>query len=227
MKLKLDQQNDIGILEIFEEVSKDNVTVLKAGVSKLFKSGKNKIILNLIEAKQLSMDVVQEIVNLHIVASELNGRIVMVGQGDLVKQVIQNYASPPPLKYYSTVDAALRSFVDEKSGTSQQPKEKIDPNDPIGSLKQLIAQLEQENKSLKGKIASLNLDEVKKLKFENGAYNKQLTIMEEQIKTLTKERKKPFELESLNIKIQQLEEALETFIANEAKAAVAAVKKAG
>lgn len=216
MKLKLTQQNNISILDILEEVSLQNVSVLRAGISKILQSGKNRIVLNLIDAKQLSMDILRELIKLNLIAMELKGSIVLVGQGDLVGQAIKSFSSPPSIKYFSSIEAAVRSFTEESSAVTAQAAPKFDPNDPNGELKQKLAQLEAENKSLKAKLEGrANAEELRKLRFENGVFQQQFTAMEEQLQLLIKERKKPFEMEGMTAKITQLETAMSEFLEKE------------
>lgn len=210
MKLRLNQERDISILDVLEEVSVQNVSVLRAGVSKLLHSGKNKIILNLVDAKHLAMEVIKEIVSLHLIASELKGEILLVGQADMVRQAIKSFATPPPVRCFATKEAALGAFEQEK------PRPVIsDKPDPFAEYKAQIAKLEAENKSLKGKLEGRNSDETKKLKQEHSQLQQHAKTLEEQLHALIKERKKPFQMDSLETKISQLETALAEALSKE------------
>lgn len=197
-----------------EDVSVQNVSVLRAGITKFLQSGKNKIILNLVDAKQLSMDVIREIVKLHMVAAELKGEIVLVGQGDMVKQAILSFSTPPPIRYFPTKEAAIGA-LSETASVAKTPGEPPPLGDNLAALKHKLAKLEAENKSLKSKLATCDVTAARKLRFENGVFQQQVKALDEQLKFIAKDRKKPFEMESVQSKIIQLEEALASLLQKE------------
>jgi hypothetical protein len=212
MKLKLSAERDIAILDILEDVSLENVPVLRAGIAKLLSSGKNKIILNLVEAKVLALDVIKEIVKLHQIAAELKGNIVLVGQGAGIKEALRSFPTPPSIKSFSTREAALASF-DALAAAAPPPN----PDSPASTeeiklLRNKRAKLDAINKSLKAKVANRNVDEFRKLRFENAIFQQQLTMLEDELRFLQKDNKPPFELESTSAKIKQLEVALNDFL---------------
>src|SRR5262245_707314 len=102
MKLKLSAEGEVAILDVLEEVTLENITVLRAGITKLLNSGRQKIVLNLAEAKKLSVETVSEVLKLHQGAPELQNKVVLVGQGELVKQALKSLQPPTPVKYFST-----------------------------------------------------------------------------------------------------------------------------
>lgn len=212
MRLRLNQEKDIAILDVLDDVSVQNVSVLRAGITKLLASGKHKIILNLIDAKQLAIEVIREIVKLHQVASELKGEIVLVGQGDMVKQGLKSFAAPPTIRYFSTREAALSALVEEKNKTAE-PATRIEG--PNSELRAHLEKLQAENKKLKEKIGKNNVDEIRKLRFENGVFSQQATALENQLKALLKERKPKADMETVALKITQLETALTGFLEKE------------
>lgn len=158
------------------------------------------------------MDTVKEIVKFHMVATELKGQIVLVGQGDLMLQAIKSFSVPPPMKFFTTREAALSALLDTANGPQNDQGLALGTN---SELKIQIERLEAENRALKAKASARNIDEMRKVRLENGNLQAQLNALEDQLRTLLKERKKPFELESLNARIQQLEGSLEAFLQKE------------
>lgn len=211
MRLRLNQERDISLLDVLDDVSVQNVSVLRAGIAKLLSSGKHKIILNLVDAKQLAIEVIREIVKLHQIASELKGEIVLVGQGDMVKQAIKSFPTPPSIRYFSTREAALNALLGEH--TEEAPVARIEG--PNSELRAHLEKLQTENKKLKEKIAKNNVEEIRKLRFENGVFQQQSMAMEEQLKAIVKERKPAPDSEGTQTKINQIEKSLNEFLVKE------------
>jgi hypothetical protein len=214
----------VAILEVQENVSAENVSVLRAGITKLLKSGKNKIILNLVDAKQVSIEVIRDVIKLHLVAAELKGEIALCGYPDLVAQAVRGFASPPPVKFFVTKEQALASMTGVTQmgapiATGSQQIDYaamvIDPSDPNAPMRAHLTKLENENKMLKAKVATLDKGELRKLRYENGVFQGMLSSLEEELKSLTKDRKKPTDIESIQTKLNQLENAMGEFLRGE------------
>jgi len=233
MKLKLGMQQGIAVLDIFEDVDVQSVSVLRAGLIKLLQGGKNRVILNLTSATKVTPEFLNEIFKLHAVAAGNGGTLTVAGQNDLVKGALQKLVPAPPIRTFMTVDFALKAFLDAGVSTiapaaapaaaakpapmaaPQDPLPQIDPNDPHRELKLELAKLERENRVYKAKLQSLSLDEIRKLRFENGIFERQLRAMEEQVQALRKERKKRHSDQVLHTKTGQVELVLEDFLVKE------------
>ncbi|MEW6055636.1 MAG: STAS domain-containing protein [Bdellovibrionota bacterium] len=214
MRLKLSQEKNIAILDVLDDVDAHNADVLRAGIGKLLKSGKNRIIINLVGANRIQLNVIREIINLHLIATELNGQIVLVGQGEMVKQAIQSFANPPPIKYFSTREAALAALIEagkSRTGVGIKSAAAAKAGDP----KTYLAKLEAENKSLKAKIASRKADEISKLRKENRELERRINLLQAQQRHLSKEQRHGYEDEGIQKKIKLLETSLEGFLAQE------------
>ena len=203
MKVKLSQENGIATLEVIEEVNMTEVAALKAGIVKFLQSGKNKIILNLLKAKPLPIEAIQECFKLNSVASELKGSIVVVGQGDLIVKASEG-AKDGGMKCFNALDAAMRFFQDKTA----DEKKALDAVGADEELRKRVTQLEQENVTLQGKVKNADPQELKKLKEENGNLKTRIEVMEKQIRTMTQEQKRPFEAEALRSQVEQLEKTL-------------------
>ena len=220
MKLKLSSERDIAILDVLEEVSPENVAILRAGITKLLQSGKVKIVMNLSEAKNLKIDVVREVLKLGVLTAEQKGTLVLVGQGDAIQQAVRALGAASPVKVFLNREAAMAAFSQGAAGGSQAAAAatKARLTAATGTnvdLKNQLNKLQAENTSLKEKLANRNIDEVRRLRFENGIFQQQLEAMDEQLKSMLKEPKRPFVMESVQTKIQQLETALEVFLDKE------------
>ncbi len=213
MKLKLSNDKDVAILDVMEEVSAQNVSVLRAGIQKLLQSGRNKIIINLSEAQRLDIETIKDIIKLHMAAVELKGDIMLVGQGDLIRQAIKTFSAPPGIKFFEAREAAIAAM--SESDTAVAAVDYSAGGDPHGKLKQQVAKLEAENKALKAKVTLAIADELRKLRFENGIFQTQLWALEEHLHVIRKERKKPYAMETVEAKMKILNEALIGFLKTE------------
>jgi hypothetical protein len=110
VKLKLRAENDIQILTIAELNSSQNVDVLRAGITQIFKNGKNRIILELAEPKLISAELLRELGRLKLLANELAGDIVLSGLDADTKQKVDNFAKPPFAISFLTTTQAVTYF---------------------------------------------------------------------------------------------------------------------
>ena len=210
MKLTLEHNKGISVLHVKEDVDIHSVKVLNAGVTNLLKSGKNRIILNMIDVKKLPVEALVEALSLHKLASELGGSIYMVGQGDKIKEALKSIPNPPAVKYFSTPEAALVAFQEElkneKAATSNASEDE---------LKKIYEKLKAENSLLKSKTQGRNNASLKQLQKDNKQLQVKIKILEDQVALLTKEKKKPYELESIQSKIKELEKVITETLAGQ------------
>ena len=113
MKLKLSAENNVDILTSSEEITSKDISVLKAGITRLFQNGKNKIVFELPTTAQttISEEVIRELGLLDNFARELSGRIVVVSANPNIMQRIQAFASPPIVLCHATRKEALAVFA--------------------------------------------------------------------------------------------------------------------
>lgn len=215
MKLKLANEKNIAILDILEDVSPQNVAVLRAGIVKLLQSGRDKIIINFAEAKGLDVAIITEILKLHLLATELRGSITMVGRGDLVVQAARALPSPAGIRHYPTKEQALAALAEAQAAQPAPVENYAVGDDANGKLKQKLAQLQAENKALKAKAGTINGEEIRKLRFENGVFSQQAVALEEHIQAIRREKRKPFTLANVDAKVRILEDALSALLKEE------------
>jgi hypothetical protein len=110
LKLKLRSEREVQVLSASEAIGAADIQILRAGISKLFKNGKNKIVLDVDHSMDLPLDVLREIAHLDILARELSGRIVLSGFGKEAKARIENLMKPPAIPSFESVQEAIQFF---------------------------------------------------------------------------------------------------------------------
>lgn len=166
MKLRSISVNDIQVLLVSGSVSFGEVKVLKAGITKLFKTGKNKIILEFSDLHSLSGEILRELSLLDVLARELSGKIVIAGINLETKKKIELFASPPVISSFEKREDAIDYFTGktqlpvqiqaapEGEIAQKQTLRKHELTD-IGILRKKIVQLENENKTLRSQLQNL------------------------------------------------------------------------
>ena len=205
MKLRLDQIKDISILEASEDISSHEINVLKAGIGKLLKSGKNKIILNLTNAKKLSSETMEVILHFQSVASELKGELILVGQGDLVQEVIQKKGKGNYLKFFTSKEAAIASFDGDLKGTNSAKDPALDLT--LAEVKKMVENAQAENQKLKSSNSSKG-GELKKVLSENAFFKRNIRKLEKELEIIKKDHRVPANLDFIESKIKTVETAL-------------------
>lgn len=215
MKLKAYQKNDVAVLEVSGPMIPQELPVLKAGIGKYFRSGKNKILLDLRKTEELPVFCLKELVKLHLLASELSGAIVIAGKSEAVKKVIQSYSTPPPLRYFEEIDQAIQSFslADAESvlKDAEPPKPAAAPVPgtlPAAQDTVRLRELEKENAILRGRVQNADTDASKKLRAENSELKTAVNAMEAEIRELVRFRKTPVDPGAYKSRILQLEASL-------------------
>lgn len=110
MKLKLEAVRDISILVAEGPITPENFAVLRAGIKKLFKDGKNKIILELPDSGSLAAPILRELAVLNLLASELAGSIALAKIEPLTRAKIEAFSKPPVVRSFADRQAAVEFF---------------------------------------------------------------------------------------------------------------------
>ncbi len=111
MKLSLKAEKDVTILCVAGPVSPESFKVIKAGITKLLKEGKNKLVIELNQWSDVTNEVIQEISQLNSIAQELAGKIIISQADDGTKAKIKSFSTPHPLVTFDKTTDALQSFV--------------------------------------------------------------------------------------------------------------------
>lgn len=122
LKLKLTEEGGIHILQLNGELDSQAYDVLKAGVIKLFRDGKNKMILDFKEAVVPDSAIFKDLGNLNSIARELAGEIILIhlSQGDKIK--VESLAKPALIQCYETKEAALQILKKVKADKEESDK---------------------------------------------------------------------------------------------------------
>lgn len=110
MQLKLEAVRDINVLVASGPIEPANFAVLKAGLKKLFKEGKNKIILELPDSSTLSTEILRELAVMNLLASELAGQILLAGISPLTRAKIESFSKPPVVRCFASRADAVEFF---------------------------------------------------------------------------------------------------------------------
>lgn len=110
MKLKLDAIRDISVLVAEGPITPENFAVLRAGIKKLFKDGKNKIILEVPDSGTFTPDLLREMAALNLMAAELSGSIVLAQIAPLTRAKIEAFSKPPAVRCFADREHATEFF---------------------------------------------------------------------------------------------------------------------
>lgn len=106
MKLTLEKLRELTVLKVAGEISSDELNVLKAGIQKFFRDGKNKIVLDISEVPDLTTPVIREVAILNILAAELAGSVIFAGVKPNHKIKLQAFSKPASFKFFESVQSA-------------------------------------------------------------------------------------------------------------------------
>lgn len=210
MKLTLGQQDGIAVLEVKGAVDSHNFQVLKAGLSKLLRDGRNRIVLNLEECENLDADVMREIAILDVFARELAGKIVISSSNEKLKENVLNFSKPPVIPFLATVAQAIDFFQ------KQQPDAE-DVVEDVAELKKMIEAKDKEIEALKAKVQLLDPSELKRVRADKAEAEARATMLEEQLEALLAQRKAPIDATGFVAKIEALEETVKKLTAAQPK----------
>lgn len=110
MKLKLEAIRDISVLVAEGAITPENFAVLRAGIKKLFKDGKNKIILEVPDSGTFTPAILREMAALNLMASELSGSIVLAKIAPLTRAKIEAFSKPPVVSCFADRELATEFF---------------------------------------------------------------------------------------------------------------------
>lgn len=136
MKIALKSEQGVAVLAVSGPVSAENFKVLKAGVTKLLKDGKNKVVLELHEWNDFTTEIIRDLVQLNLLAQELSGKIVLSQVDATTKTKITTFATPQVLELYERTSDAVVSFIPPK-------KEEIPTIPPLAATPTPVAPTKQ------------------------------------------------------------------------------------
>jgi len=131
MKLKLEALRDISILQVAGPVTPENFAILKAGIKKLFGTGKNKIILELPDSGTFPTPVLRELAVLNLLAAELSGQIILAAISPLTRAKIEAFSKPPVVRCFADRAKAMEFFYPK--GAEEIPTKAPEAAPPIAA----------------------------------------------------------------------------------------------
>lgn len=197
------------------------MAIVKAGITKFFQNGKNKILLDLTGAKGLPDEIVREIALLDLMARELAGRIVILTTDANIKSKIEHFATPPVVPVVATREQAWAAFtpkteVDGKSTAQVQAQAETKAATAGPSSTVTTA----EGKDLyKEQIKQREVTELGPLRKQVSDLENENKLIKEQLTTLLIARRNIADTKALQEKIQSLEQQLAELVAQAAPAA--------
>lgn len=209
MKLSLRQEEGVSILEISGPVDLGNFQVLKAGISKLMRDGKNKIILRIVDADQIPADVLRELAIVDLFARELSGKIVLASDNEKLKESVRTFAKPPVIPILSTVALCLeyfRNLSDEEEG-----------GESAAELKKALAGKDQEIKALQAQVKQMDPKEINGLRADKAELQGKVKLLEAQVAELLKGQRDPGDVAGFMEKINFLEDSVKKLAGTAAK----------
>lgn len=198
MNLNLEQKNGAHILKVSGDIDSKGTEILRAGITKLMKSGKDKIILDLSKVGGIDEKLLAEIALLNHLATELNGKVIVAGAPKKFEDTVKKHGNPPPFLVLGSVEEATKLL--KQSG---QIAEELSPE-----LQQLIRAKDLRIQALEGQIALSNPDEMRKLRRENEEIREANRKLEGQLNDFMLERRNPPDAEAALEKIMMLEHNL-------------------
>jgi len=121
MKLKLEAVRDVSILIAEGPITPENFAVLRAGIKKLFKDGKNKIILELPDSGGFTPPILRELAVLNLLASELAGSIALAKIAPLTRAKIEAFSKPPVVRSFADREHAVEFFHPKSEEIPSKP----------------------------------------------------------------------------------------------------------
>jgi anti-anti-sigma regulatory factor len=197
MKLTLRQDESVAILEVAGAIDSHNFLVLKAGVTKLLKDGKNRIVLSLLDATELQGDVIRELAIIDVFARELSGKIIIASTSKELKENVKQFSQPPIIPILSSLEQALDFFRRAQSAAEDE--------EDVASVRKRLEAKTLEAESLAARLKQLDPKEVSDLRASNAELKGQLQLLQEQVDQLLREKRIPGDVEGFLEKIDALE----------------------
>jgi anti-anti-sigma factor len=201
MKISLGQQDGIAVLEVKGAIDIRNLQVLKAGLSKLLRDGRNRIILNLEDSDTLDSDVIREIAILNVFARELAGQILITSTNETLKENILNFSKPPVVPFLPTIALAVEYFQKQKPETEDSPED-------AAELRKKLELKEKEVEALLAKIKMLDPSELQRARSATVEAQARADLLKAQLEKLLLERRAPVDASGFIAKIDALEETV-------------------
>jgi len=218
MKLELKQNKNAYVLQITGQIGDREFLVLRAGIIKLFKDGKNRIVLHFTDTKEMKPDLIRDLVAINITASEMSGQLGMVIQDKAFREKVLTFSNPQNIICVDKVDDAI-SQIDAKTSGDREDADPGTPPSPLDEelkkAKAEIEKLKEEVAGLKEKLKSKETGELATLKKDLATLKGENKVLKDKVTILITERKLPTDASAMMEKIKRLEQQVENFVAGQ------------
>lgn len=194
MNLNLKQVGSVHVLHVVGKIEGKDSAVLRAGVSKLIQTGKDRIVIDLSQSTPLPADLAKEIGTMHAVTSELGGKIALVvpePEGGSLRASVGKGGLPIVA---STEEAIRLCQVPSSSGVESK-----------SDSQSLLQERDARIKMLEGQIALQSPEELRRLRNENAQLKELVKSLEVQVLNFSAERRIPPDAEAVKARIDSLE----------------------
>ena len=230
MKIELRSESDVQIIRVSGPITADKFAILKTALTKLFKVGKNKIILELAGSKELSSDILRELALLNLLASELSGRIVLAEVDDATRAKIQSFSKPPVVNCYIKTTDAVTSFKAPPPKAEPAPAPKAAPPAPVAAAPTVAPTPAApaapaapvgpdpgtpEFLAIKQQFRQREITELGPLRKQIESLSSENTSIKEQLLAMVMVRRSPPDGPAADAKIKALEQQLEDYLLKE------------
>lgn len=235
MQLKLSEQKGVQILAILGDIDSRGFAVLKAGLTKIFKTGKNKIILELKGVTKVEPACLKALAEMNVLARELAGQIVFASGSPEIVKTAQSTGAPPPVPCFTTLELALLSFEKipatqaatpapvkatpaqpaapvQKTAAQPSPPATADahlPGTPGLTEPQISQRAKEQIEELKRKLQEMETGELAQLRADLSSAKEEVTRLRDLLGKMFMERKTPPDEESMKETIKRLETQIE------------------
>jgi hypothetical protein len=218
MKLALAKDRGVDFLTASGAIEARDAAVIKAGVGKLIRDGKNQIAIEISEGR-IPPELIRELIALDLLARELSGRVVVVASDKSLRTEIENFARPVTLDSFATRADALNFF--EKSNVAPLPPITLPGDSATAAAPPQAASVapvagaesekpaEAEVKLLKEQIRERELKEVGELRKTIARLEGENKVLLGQLQTLVVERRMPPDEAAYRERVRDLEDKLE------------------
>ncbi len=230
MKVGLTAKDGISILALSGALDPKTLEVVKAGIRKLFRDGKNKFAINLTGTEGLTNEFIREFCYLNITARELAGEIVLVIGDATARSKVESFSNPKSIAVFPADDDAVKSFTAPPSSTGLSApggaSTTVLTGDPaLDDSMALLRGKDDEIKKLKAQLEEKEKGEIGKIKQENSRLKELTKTLEESILKHIEFRRLPVDDQAVKDRVRALEERIKKLAAQVDEKAAPAAKK--
>lgn len=193
LKILLKEQNGIQVLTVMSPISSEDFKIVRAGLIKLLRDGKNRIDVHFESTEAVELSVINELKALNAPARELAGEIVVSATHDLCRKSLMAHVDPKELTVCESVEQAIQQLnrkpaQSEESQLIQKLKEQVlsQERGEMGKLRAENERLRAENERLVEAVEKMMIDRA--TAFDSQGFAEQISVLEKKIEALVAEQ---------------------------------------